>query len=465
MDSKAVISWLAVVGRPTTSVAIGGVATTTEAGALLAPVPLLGVSASGTAGKLISKARVSWVGVTPRNIREVSVVGVASNVTQGALTTPVPIQGVVAKASAGYLVSKARISWLNISASPDKSVSLTPVTSRVVAGELVDPSALLMPRMRVVYQNYADSAQVLASTAYAAYPPENLQNDSKSKPHRSTGTRVTYNLTWQESVIVGAVALPASNLTAGATIRVRLYADDEGTSLVADSGVRLACATSSAGLHGGGFSVDRSAFAYGAESRTSVWFRRQRSGVRRCTVELEDPFNPARFLDVSRLVVGPYWQAERNPSYGASLSFSDSTTSQRLMSGDLAATRGTIKCEMRFKLEGMSEASRAELAKITRGGHRNMLVSLFPEYEHTEAVWQMCPPELRVPRAPRYVSLGYVEDGYVIGAGADERSLPPSVLAAARSLEHDHTVYGTIKQGPSVLDLDGWSVEISVGGW
>lgn len=464
MDSKAVISWLAVVGRPTTSVAIGGVATTTAAGALLAPVPLTGVSASGTAGMLISKARVSWVGVTPRNIREVSVVGVSSKVSQGVLTTPVPITSVSTRGVSGYLVSRARVSWINISQSQDKSVSLSAVTSQALAGELVDPSANLAPRMRIIYRNLADSAQVQASTAYAAFPAENLQNDTKSRPHRSTGTRVVYTLTWQEPAVVGAVALPATNLTAGATIRVRLYADAAEAGQLGDSGVKLACPTPSAGIYGEGPAVDRTKFAYGAESRSCVWFVRQRAGVLRCVVEIEDPFNPAGFIEVSRLVVGPYWQAERNPSYGAEMLWTDSTESRRLLSGDLSSRRGTMSSDLRIKLEDMSEGSRAELAKITRSGG-NKLVSMFPEYELTEAVWQMCPPEMRVPSAPPYVSSGYVQEGYVVGGGEDQKVLPPSVLAAARSMEHDHTLFGRLRQGTATMGVAGWTVELAVAGW
>lgn len=469
MDSKAVISWLGVVARPTTTASVTGVSAAGGAGQVLAPVPITGVSAAGTAGRLISKARVTWVGITPRNVREVSINGVSSKLAQGALTTPVPIHGVSTKGSAGHFVSKARLSWLNISASPDKSVGLTQVATQGFAGDVSDPASKLAPRMRVVYQNVADLAQVQASTAYAAFPAENLLNDTKSKPHRSTGPRVVYTLTWPAGQYVGCVALPATNLTSGATIRVKLFSDEEGTVLLGDSGTLQASPSQTSGIHGWGRPIDYTAFSQGGASKVAVWFRRQRANVRSCTVTVEDPFNPAGFIDCSRLVVGPFWEADRNPGYGAQAGTVDSCRTQRGASGDLWAAMGAQAEEMSVSLTDMGEASRATLWKVLRSAarFRNVFISLFPDYEGTLAAQALSNSGPLAPVVGRYVSDGYVAPGYVQGPAPDEiPALPPQALAAARSMEHDHMIYGRLGQQGFTLDgCASWGTKIEVTGW
>lgn len=491
MDSKAVISWLGVVARPTTTVSVTGVSGSGAAGQVLAPVPITGVSAVGTAGMLISKARVAWVGITPRNVREVSINGVSSKLAQGPLTTPVPIHGVSTKGSAGHFVSRARISWLNISASPDKSVGITQVSAQGLAGDISDPAANLVPRMRVVYQNVADLAQVTANTAYAAYPAENLLNDTKSKPHRSTGPRAVYTLTWSSGQYVGCVALPATNLTSGATIRVKLFSDEEGTVLLGDSGVRQASPSQSSGVYGWGRPIDYTAFSQGGASKAAVWFRRQRSNVRSCVITVEDPFNPAGFIDCSRLVVGPFWEADKNPGYGAQAGTVDSCRTQRGMSGDLWAAMGAQTDEMSVSLTDIGEASRSSLGKALRSAarFRNVFVSLFPDFAETVAAralsssWPttpvvvgeyasdgyIAPGYFQAPSTAvgRYVSDGYVSSGYVEGTSPDEVPvLPPQALAAARSMEHDHMIYGRLGQSGFTLDsCASWGTKLEITGW
>ena len=81
-----------------------------------------------------------------------------------------------------------------------------------------------MSNLRIIHANYADQATTLtASTTSGSLAASYMQTDLKGQAHRSTGTSVTYTLTWTNGVTLGAVALPATNLTAAATLRVRLY--------------------------------------------------------------------------------------------------------------------------------------------------------------------------------------------------------------------------------------------------
>ena len=76
-----------------------------------------------------------------------------------------------------------------------------------------------MPNLRLIYDNVASSATLTASTTAGTLAASNMLTDVKSVVHRSTGTSVTYTMTWTANQTVGGVALPATNLTSTATIR------------------------------------------------------------------------------------------------------------------------------------------------------------------------------------------------------------------------------------------------------
>ena len=151
-----------------------------------------------------------------------------------------------------------------------------------------------MPNLRLIHDNAADRATSLAaSTTSGALVAANLQNDFKGQVHRSTGTSVSYTLTWTAGETVGAVALPATNLSASATVRVRLYSDTGGTTLIADSGTINACPGLNLGLWNWALPLNGNAFAFGGASKSAVWFDAHYF-ARRCVIDLVDTGNTLR---------------------------------------------------------------------------------------------------------------------------------------------------------------------------
>ena len=145
-----------------------------------------------------------------------------------------------------------------------------------------------MPNLRLIHDNAADRATSLAaSTTAGALVAAYLQNDFKGQAHRSTGTSMSYTLTWTAGETVGAVALPATNLSASATIRVRLYSDTGGTTLIADSGTVNACPGLNLGLWNWSLPINGNAFAFGGASKSAVWFSAHYF-ARRCVIDLVD---------------------------------------------------------------------------------------------------------------------------------------------------------------------------------
>lgn len=235
-----------------------------------------------------------------------------------------------------------------------------------------------MPNLRIIHQNQADLAtSISASTTSGALVAANMKTDRKIEVHRSTGTSVTYTLTWAAGVTIGAVALPATNLSAAATMRVRLYSDTGCTALLQDSGVVTACPGLALGLWAWPTAIDANAFAYGGASKSAVWFESQQAGVNGLKVDLADAGNPAGYIDCARLVAGPWWQPVWGAEYGATQDVVDTSVNTRTLAGDLATDRGPLHEEMSLSLAFLSPAERATLMQLMRGNgvSRNVFVS------------------------------------------------------------------------------------------
>lgn len=276
-----------------------------------------------------------------------------------------------------------------------------------------------MPNMRLIYDNVASSATLTTSSTAGLLVASNMLTDVKSAVHRSTGTSVSYTLTWAANQAVGGVALPATNLTSTATIRVQLYSDTAGTTQIADSGTVSACPSAQLGLFGWGSNINANAFAHGGASKTAVWFSTQLNTVRRCVITLTDTSNPAGYIDCARLVLGPYWEAPYNPKYGAAAGTQDLTKVDRSEGGDQFTVRGPQYQTMSLDLALLPEAKRAELAKIVRsvGSHTNVFLSLLPG-------------------------------------------------SAAATAEQDHMIYGKRSSSPFTFDFfNAFSTKVEIEGW
>ncbi len=238
-----------------------------------------------------------------------------------------------------------------------------------------------MPNLRIISANYADQAtSIAASTTSGSLAAALMQTDRKGEAHRSTGTSVTYTLTWTGGVSIGGVALPATNLTSAATIRVRLYSDTGCTTLLQDSGTITACPGLTAGPWTWTATYNANAFAYGYASKAVAWFAANEPAVKGAKIDLVDTGNPAGYIDCARIVAGPWWSPEWNAEYGCTTLVVDNTTNTRSDAGDLTSDRAPMHSEHTFNLPVITPADRSELMQIMRanGVWKPVFLSLMP---------------------------------------------------------------------------------------
>jgi hypothetical protein len=240
-------------------------------------------------------------------------------------------------------------------------------------------------KLRVIYQNLADSATITASpTASGVTSTANLIKDSKSLVYRGAGTSVTLTVNLAASSIVGGVAIPFCNLTSTATIRVRGYSAASGTgTLLFDTSTMDACPYQPLGLWAwGSIPLGLNTYAYGGGTYARCWLpNNEQLACLSLVIDIVDTANTTGFIELSRLVVGAYWSPKYNTSFGLSAVPKDMSEHARTESGDISTNRGVRYNTLNFDLKYMDPSDRTEFAKIMRGSGlpKAMFVSLFPE--------------------------------------------------------------------------------------
>ena len=199
--------------------------------------------------------------------------------------------------------------------------------------------------------------------------------------HRSTGNSLVYTLTWSTEQKINAVALPATNLTSGATIRVQLYAEPTDTEVIGDTGAVTACKDRVVNLHGNITSPTYLDFGFGGATKTSVWLNKVYT-AKKLVITLTN----SAVIDCSRIVCGTYWESSRQASNGISVDFTDSSEVTTTRSGNTYVDRKPISDSLTLDLEYISDIDRKQLLNIMRSWGSNGLVYLcvFPDNTNPE---------------------------------------------------------------------------------
>ena len=252
--------------------------------------------------------------------------------------------------------------------------------------------------LRIIYQNLIDSATIIASSTAGVTSTANLAKDTKSlvwRSQTSSTTSVKANLVvTTASTIVGGVMLPFCNLTSLAKIRVRGYVGAVPTlggtidiptttatgTLIFDSGNIDAAPYQILGMwEWGALPLGVNSYSYGGGTYGRVWIPAQAA----CTsllIEITDT-NPDRYIELSRLVIGPYWSPKYNTSFGLSSSSKDLSTHERSESGDLITIRGARFRSMQFDLQWLTPQDRLQFTRILKGNGmpKALFISIFPD--------------------------------------------------------------------------------------
>ena len=234
--------------------------------------------------------------------------------------------------------------------------------------------------LRVIYNNVADSATTLSATSIASgYDISNTKKDTKGVVWRSanTITTATISLTWGSPQTLSAVILPYTNLSATATIRIKLYSDAAFATQILDTTDVIAVPAVLPNYYA---SSANYRYAFGGGTCARKYFT-QTANCRSMTIEIKDTANTDTYLEVSRIIAGTYWSPTYNTEYGLSVGISDSSSKTRTQTGNLITDIGTSNKTLSFSLNYMTKNDRDTLFSIisTLGTKKSMYISLFPE--------------------------------------------------------------------------------------
>ena len=237
-----------------------------------------------------------------------------------------------------------------------------------------------MANIRFIHDFASDRASLTASTTAGALAASNLKRNEKAAIWRSTATTATLTATWTTAEAVDSVALGWTNLTALATVTVKLY------TLAADMvPVSATTVNPDSALPLGEFvwGVDPLVMG-GAQSarvasQVQVWIG-QAASVKKVEVIISDPLNPLGYVEASRLSIGMRRTMETNPKYGVKLGFVDRSTLSRAESGDVRAEAQGIYRTLDLDFEYLESADSTFLMRLAAAGKANsVFVSVFPD--------------------------------------------------------------------------------------
>lgn len=240
-----------------------------------------------------------------------------------------------------------------------------------------------MPNLRILYNNIADTATIVASNTAAGFSVENLKNTQKTSVHRSTSSNLTYTLTWSTSQNFNCLALPATNLTSGSTIKLELYAEISDTSPIYQTVPLQACKDRQIVLLNSSSAPSYIDFGFGGDTKTSVWLSRAYS-IKKLVITLVG--SNTTFIDCARIVCGTYWESSRQVSNGITLGYEDTSSVISTRSGNTYVDRKPIVQNIQFNLSYIGDGDRLELQKLMRvwGSSGLMYVCVFPDNNNPE---------------------------------------------------------------------------------
>ena len=231
--------------------------------------------------------------------------------------------------------------------------------------------------LRLVTLNSLDTKLALTTdTTSGTLVAANLATDIKGDVWRATTTSGAITATWTAAQTINMVAIPFTNLTNAATMRVRGYtnvADADGSPLF-DTTALACCPYATGAITSPGVAN----FGYGGAVYSVLWFTG--GSVKRILVNIADSTNAAGYIEAGRLICGDWFSPTNNADYGLSMGYVDRSDHSRDGGGGLRTRLRTRNKSLKFNLANLSLADRATFFKMLRNGGKaaSVFISAFP---------------------------------------------------------------------------------------
>lgn len=195
-----------------------------------------------------------------------------------------------------------------------------------------------MTNCRIGYNNQIAAASVANTvSSVALLPATNLQNLSRVKAFRCTGSQVI-NINFASSATIAMCALWRHTLTGSWSVSLYSGANQGGSVVYTQSGI--------------------------AASVNAVWFAAVTAASARITL------SNSGAADISRVFIGNYFEPAHNMNLGVSLAFNDAANQVRTDGGSLHINAGAEYRAIDFDLSYVPPEDKTKLVEIFRQSGR-----------------------------------------------------------------------------------------------
>lgn len=179
-----------------------------------------------------------------------------------------------------------------------------------------------MSNIVLAWPNHSDDATLTSSATWVStLPLTELQTRIFSDVAQTANLSPTITVTWSDYRSIGTVALAAHNLSATATVRIRIYSDASKTTLLEDSGTNPAWPRVFDSLS---LPWESSNFWSGQPLQSDiakftplyVWHSTRNYFAKCVQIDIVDSSNPASYVEIGRLFCATRFQPRINPNYG-----------------------------------------------------------------------------------------------------------------------------------------------------
>lgn len=237
--------------------------------------------------------------------------------------------------------------------------------------------------LRVLTPVVSDAATLTSSDFVAGLPVTNLQVEGRGRVARTadaTGSKVINGDLAGVSALSGLV-LYNHNLSGTALLRLQAWdgLSQTGT-MVYDSGSVNATPPVGWGDFGwGAIPWGANIFYSWGRAFTDLWF--PAVGALSFRITITDTSNPDGYLQIKRLLLGPYFEPFVNLEVGMQLHWEDNSEQTRTAGGSLRTDNQVLYRVLRGKLAGLKATERAPWMDLLRqiGKRSEVFISVYPD--------------------------------------------------------------------------------------
>lgn len=227
----------------------------------------------------------------------------------------------------------------------------------------------------VPYNDHDDAVLTPSATAAVGFPATDTQNDIRSRVWRTTSTS-SQSVTGVLSATRTANHFSMWRMRAqGASVRLQLYSDAGASAQVYDSTALAVNCFSDSDPYTWSTGTNNPFLEYAPFVH---WFAN--TNYRSYKVTWSGTPTNWSYFQVSRIVLGKYFEFTHQPKFGMSLGLDDLTDRNRSMGGSLRTNIGESWRTLQLDWGWLEDTERATILKIKRqlGKGRSLVVSIYP---------------------------------------------------------------------------------------